>query len=67
VTGTAILYQPDLKIRFIENIEKEKYEELRNQCGCTNCSCNLNGSTVNFGEVSPVLWHEDDIDWDYGY
>ncbi|MFC4320386.1 hypothetical protein [Litchfieldia salsa] len=67
MTGTAILFQPDQQIRFIENIELAQYEQLRSQCGCTNCTCDLNGTKVVFDEVSPVYWHEDEIDWDYGY
>ncbi|WP_078547479.1 hypothetical protein [Litchfieldia alkalitelluris] len=65
--GTAILYQPDQNIRFIEDIEKEKFDELLKQCGGPKCTNHLNGQLVGFGQISPMLWHEEDVDWDYGY
>ncbi|MBD8068492.1 hypothetical protein [Bacillus sp. PS06] len=65
--GTAILYKPDKKIVIIEDIEKEKYEELRKQCSCTVRSSKSNGNKIVAEKITPVLWHEDDVDWDYGY
>ncbi|WP_040204708.1 hypothetical protein [Neobacillus jeddahensis] len=64
--GTAILYQ-EQNIMFIENVEHSFYERIREQCGCEQCSCKLDEKIVELGSVSPVFWHEDEIDWDYGY
>lgn len=65
--GTAILYQPNQKVIFIENVDHEVYETLKQQCGCSHCNCELENNMVDFGEVSPVLWHEAEVDWEYGY
>jgi len=64
--GTAILFQDD-QITIIENVEHTVYKEMKEQCGCNHCTCKVDEKTIDFGFVSPVLWHEDEIDWDYGY
>ncbi|WP_413301613.1 hypothetical protein AA0X95_22020 [Bacillus sp. 1P10SD] len=64
--GTAILFQ-EQNITFIEDVEHSFYEEIKEQCSCEQCSCKLDEKVIEFGSVSPVFWHEDDIDWDYGY
>ena len=64
--GTAILFQ-EQKVTFIEDVDHSIYEEIKDQCGCEQCNCKLENKLVNFGFVSPVFWHEDEVDWDYGY
>jgi hypothetical protein len=64
--GTAILFQ-EQNVTFIEDIDHSLYKEIKDQCGCENCNCKLENKMVNFGSVSPVFWHEDEVDWDYGY
>ena len=64
--GTAILFQ-EQGITFIENIDHAFYEKVKKLCGCKYGSSELNEKLVEFNSVSPVFWHEDDIDWDYGY
>jgi hypothetical protein len=64
--GTAILFQ-EQRITFIEDVEQTVFEEIKKQCGCDQCSCKLDNKIVTFDSVSPVFWHEDEIDWDYGY
>lgn len=64
--GTAILFQ-EQTITFIEDVEHTVFEELKTQCGCEQCNCVLDNKSVDFGSVSPVFWHENEIDWDYGY
>lgn len=66
MTGTAILFQ-EQNVTFIEDIDISVFEEIKNQCGCEHCSCKLENKTVDFGTVSPVFWHPDEVDWDYGY
>lgn len=65
--GTAILFKEDHNVTFIEDVERSTYEELKEKSGCEHCNCMLNNKMVDFGNVSPVLWHEDEVDWDYGY
>ncbi|MDE3838333.1 hypothetical protein C0966_02900 [Bacillus methanolicus] len=65
--GTAILFQADHSVTIIEDVEHTVYEEIKSQCGCEHCICKLENKIVDFGTVSPVFWHEDEIDWDYGY
>jgi hypothetical protein len=65
--GTAILFQPNQKVTIIEDIDLKTYESIKNQCGCTNCTCKVESTVVDFGTVSPALWHEDEVDWAYGY
>jgi hypothetical protein len=64
--GTAILFQ-EQTITFIEDVEHSFFENIKEQCDCKNCTCKHNNKTVDFGSVSPVFWHEDEIDWAYGY
>ncbi|WP_066066258.1 hypothetical protein [Neobacillus soli] len=64
--GTAILFQ-EQNVTFIEDIEHALYKEINDQCGSEHCSCKLDKKVVDFGPVSPVYWHEDEVDWDYGY
>lgn len=65
--GTAILYKKDQTLTIIENIDHSVFNEIQKQCGCDQCTCKYDNKVVNFGAVSPVFWHEDEIDWDYGY
>jgi hypothetical protein len=64
--GTAILFQ-EQRITFIEDVEQTVFEEIKNQCGCDQCSCKVDDKIFTFDSVSPVFWHEDEVDWDYGY
>lgn len=64
--GTAILYHEDQTVTVIENVEQSVYTEMKKQCG-SNCKCKIEDKEINFGNVAPVLWHEDEVDWDYGY
>ncbi|WP_251553836.1 hypothetical protein [Neobacillus muris] len=66
MSGTAILFQ-DEHVTFIEDIDISVYQEIKEQCGCKTCNCKLESKIVNLGAVSPVYWHPDDVDWDYGY
>ena len=61
--GTAILFQ-DQEITFFEDVDHTVYEEIKNQCGCSQM---LDDKVVDLSLVSPVFWHEDEVDWDYGY
>ncbi|MDR4946206.1 hypothetical protein [Neobacillus cucumis] len=62
--GTAILFQRR-NITFIEDVEHSFYEEIKEQGDFRTCK--IPNQTVDFGFASPVFWHEDEIDWDYGY
>ncbi|XJZ28327.1 hypothetical protein ACF5W4_05905 [Bacillota bacterium Lsc_1132] len=64
--GTAILFQ-EHSVTFLEGVDRNVFEEIKNQCGCSQCSCQLEDKIIDFGCVSPVFWHEEEIDWDYGY
>lgn len=66
MSGAAILFQEE-NVTIIEDVDISVYEEIKEQCGCQHCSCKLENKTVDFGAVSPVFWHPDEIDWDYGY
>jgi hypothetical protein len=64
--GTAILFQ-EQNVMFIEDVDYTVFEEIKKQCGCEDCTCRLQNKLVNFGSVAPIFWHENDVDWDYGY
>jgi len=64
--GTAILFQ-EKRITFIEDVDISVFEEMKDQCGCDQCSCRLDDKVISVGSVSTVFWHEDEVDWDYGY
>ena len=67
MTGTAILFQEDQKVTVIENIDKTIFKEIKNQSGSQDCKCKIDNKTIHFGTVSPAVWHDEEIDWDYGY
>lgn len=64
--GTAILFQ-EQNVTFIEDVDHHVYKEIKEQCGCADCSCKLDDKLIHFGPVSPIFWHENEVDWDYGY
>ncbi|MBA4538824.1 hypothetical protein H1Z61_17265 [Bacillus aquiflavi] len=65
--GTAVLFQDDQTVTFLENVDRSVFEEIKKQCGCENCNCKIENKTVEFGSISPVFWCQDEVDWDYGY
>jgi hypothetical protein len=65
--GTAILFKEDQKVTFIEDIDHSVFEELEEQTGSKQCRCKLKDKVIDFGSVSPVYWHENEVDWEYGY
>lgn len=64
--GTAILFQ-EQNITFIEDVDISVLIEIKEQRGYDHCSCTLQNTDVDFSSVFPVFWHEDQVDWDYGY
>ena len=67
MAGTAVLYRNKQEVVVLEDIKKETYDEIKEQCGCKNCTCTLNNHKVNLGKVNIVGFKEDKVDWDYGY
>ncbi|MBU8877624.1 hypothetical protein BGM26_01305 [Bacillus sp. FJAT-29790] len=65
--GTAILFQEDMTVTVIEGVEHSVFEEIKAQCDYEHCTCEIENKIFDFGSVSPVFWHEDEVDWDYGY
>jgi hypothetical protein len=65
--GTAILFQSNQRITFIEDVDHTVFETIKQQYGCSHCSCKVDDREVDFGKVSPVFWHEEEVDWEYGY
>lgn len=65
--GAAILYLKNQSVTVIEDVDFSVYEKIKKQCGCRHCTCEVENKLVDFGTVYPVFWHEDEIDWDYGY
>jgi hypothetical protein len=65
--GTAILYRLDQSVTFIENVDQSVFEDIKKQCGCESCITKIQNKMINYGTVFPAFWHEDEVDWDYGY
>ncbi|MGM7685110.1 hypothetical protein ACSVDA_23675 [Cytobacillus sp. Hm23] len=65
--GTAILFKETRPVTILEDVDKSLYNEIKKQCGCQQCNCSIDNKNVEFGQVSPVMWHEEEVDWDYGY
>lgn len=66
--GTAVLFQEDQTVTFLEDVDRAVYEDIKKQSGSEkDCNSKINNKKINFGPVSPVIWCEDRIDWDYGY
>ncbi|WP_339170626.1 hypothetical protein [Anoxybacillus sp. FSL W8-1294] len=47
--GLAILFEEDHTVTIVEDVEKERLEEVVDE------------------QIEAVLWHDEEIDWDYGY
>jgi hypothetical protein len=65
--GTAILFHEDKNVTIIEDIDHETYEEIKVQCGCKENNPIKDDSTKDLSSAIPALWHDDEVDWDYGY
>lgn len=65
--GTAILYRVDQSVTFIEDVDLSVFEDIKKQCGSERCSAKIENKMIHYGIVSPAFWHEDEVDWDYGY
>lgn len=64
--GTAILFREDQNVTILEDIDHDTYEVLKKTCGCKDSnqhSYNMKDSSTVF----PALWHDEEVDWDYGY
>lgn len=47
--GLAILFEEDHTVTIVEDVEKERLEEVVDE------------------QIEAVLWHDEEIDWNYGY
>nr|WP_295974646.1 hypothetical protein [uncultured Bacillus sp.] len=65
--GTAILFREDQKVTIIEDIDHDTYEELKSTYGCMDTGYHAANYMSDLSKVSPALWHDDEVDWDYGY
>lgn len=65
--GTAVLFQEDQTVTFLENVNKAEVEDLKKKCGCGNADCKSKEKETDATQASPILWCADQIDWDYGY
>ena len=54
--GTAVLYKEDHKTIILRNIEKTVVEQIKSQCGCDHCFCQIDEKQVDFGHVAHVIW-----------
>jgi hypothetical protein len=58
---TAILFREDKIVTIIEDIDHETYEEIKVQCECKDNNLTQGDNTKD------LSWHDDEVDWDYGY
>jgi len=65
--GTALLINEDQTVTVLENVEHSVYEELKNEEDLDHPHCTINDKEVEFNPIQSVVWHEETIDWDYGY
>lgn len=65
--GTALLIKKDQTVTILENVDHKVYEELANKDDLVNPHCTIGDKEVTFKPISTVLWHEEAIDWEYGY
>ncbi|PLS16488.1 hypothetical protein CVD28_15480 [Bacillus sp. M6-12] len=63
----CILFLENYNVTFLEDVDYSIFDEIREQCGCEHHNCKLENKLIDFGNVSPVFWQEEEIDWDYGY
>jgi hypothetical protein len=52
--GTAILFGTDQTVTIFEDVDKEELDKI--------CQYGNQDSHATF-----ILWHDEDIDWEYGY
>lgn len=65
--GTALLIKEDQTVIVLENVDHSVYEELSNEEDLAHPHCTIGDKEVKFDPISTVVWHEDTIDWEYGY
>ncbi|RFU71078.1 hypothetical protein D0469_03835 [Peribacillus saganii] len=65
--GTAILFLENNNVTFLEDVDPSVFEVIKEQGDYDHCNCKLENKLIDFGNVSPVFWQEEEIDWDYGY
>ncbi|MEI3612179.1 hypothetical protein [Pseudogracilibacillus sp. SO30301A] len=65
--GTALLINKDNTVTVLENVEHKVYKELINQEDSKEVHCIIGEKEITFNPFSAVIWHEEQIDWDYGY
>jgi len=64
--GTAILFQQNVPITVVEGIEESQFKEIINNNA--NHYQNIKVSKkVQENLTTPIIWKEEDVDWDYGY
>lgn len=61
--GTAILFNDNLTITFIENVDEDTFNDLLKEISGTEEA--QKNKKATFPEQS--FWHEEEIDWEYGY
>jgi hypothetical protein len=52
--GTAILFSTDQTVTIFEDVDKEELNEI---CQSENQD----------SHTSSIFWHDEDVDWEYGY
>ncbi|MBO1001346.1 hypothetical protein ACFSKI_14910 [Pseudogracilibacillus auburnensis] len=65
--GTALLINEDQSVTVLENVDHSVYEELANEEDLAHPHCTIGDKEVEFDPIFSVVWHEEAIDWDYGY
>lgn len=64
--GTAILFREDQNVTIIEDIDHDAYKELKNTSECKDRNHHPY-TKKDSSTVFPALWHDEEVDWDYGY
>lgn len=65
--GTALLINEDQTVTILEDVDYKVYEELANEKDLDHPHCTIGDKEVTFNPISTIVWHEDTIDWEYGY
>lgn len=65
--GTALVINEDRTVTILEDVEKTVFEVLSDQKKSPNPYYIDRDIEIYFNPIDTVVWHEDAIDWDYGY
>ena len=62
-----MIINEDRTVTILEDVEKTVFEVLSDQRNSPRPYVKNGDKEIYFSPIDTIVWHEDAIDWDYGY